>query len=263
MKRIAVGVLVLVAIGFSAIGAGDVWQELNVAKNDAAKEVVYSFANGSVSTYRVREAFRNASPAVRTALVEQVLVWTKAYVNSPQFAKEYAALREESKPVLEEKPSVDEELKQRREQRQADLEEARKNIAEMPAEYRKAAEDGYKAAVESMKQLDTAEFRKLERQGIEAERKADQEAYERELADWEEGYPSDPQVLVKKRLEEFLDATEDVDYEAETVKKNNKMRFADGEYESKPSEWKLAYRAGKEPTEKARAFAQSWLAELQ
>lgn len=264
MKRIGVVVLLLSAIGFSAMGAGDVWQELKLGKEVAAKEVVSSFAYGNVSTYRVRDVFRSASPAVRTALVEQVLIWTKAYVNSPAFAKDYAAMREEAKPQPEEgKPSIDEELEQRRQQRKADLEEAKKSIAEMPAEYRKAAEEGYKAAAESMKQLDTPEYRRMERQGIEAERKSDQEAYEQQVADWEENYPVNPKALVKKRLEEFLEATEDVDFDAETVKKYNKMRFVDGEYESKGSEWKLAYRAGKEPTEKARAFAKAWLAELE
>ncbi|HEX2833822.1 MAG TPA: hypothetical protein VHW00_12490 [Thermoanaerobaculia bacterium] len=263
MKRIVVVVLLLSAIGFNAVGAGDVWQELKLGKEVAAKEVVSSFAYGNVSTYRVRDVFRNASPAVRTALVEQVLVWTRAYVNSPAFAKAYAQTREEAKPEPpEEQVSVDEELEQRRQQRKAELEEAKKSIAEMPAEYRKAAEEGYKAAAESMKQLDTPEFRKMERQGIEMERKSNQEAYEQQVADWEESYPADPKSLVKKRLEEFLEATEDVDYEARTVQKYNKLRFVDGEYESKGSEWKLAYRAGKEPTEKARAFAKAWLAEL-
>ncbi|HEX7833534.1 MAG TPA: hypothetical protein VF787_28035 [Thermoanaerobaculia bacterium] len=259
MKRIGLGVLLL---SLSAMGAGDVWQELKIAKADAAKDVVSSFAYGSVSVYRVRDTFRAASPAARAAIVEQVLVWTKAYVNSPAFAKDYAAFRENAKPQPEERPSIDEELEQRREQRKADLEEAKKSVAEMPAEYRKAAEDGYKAAVESMKQLDTPEFRKIERQGLEAERKSEQEQFEESLAEWEESYPENPKELVKKRLEEFLEATSDVDYEAETVKRGNKMRFADGEYENKGSEWKLAYRAGKEPTEKARAFAAAWLSEL-
>ncbi len=262
MKRMVVGVLLLSTVVFRAMGAGDVWQELKIGKGEAAKELVSSLAYGSVSTYRVREVFRAASPSVRTALVEKVLVWTKAYVSSPQFAKDYATFRADAKPKAEARPSIDEELQQRRDERKAELDEAKKNIAEMPAEYRKAAEDGYKAAVESMKQLDTAEFRRIERQSLEAERKAEEEDYEQQLADWEESYPDDPKALVKTRLEEFLEATEDVDFDAQTVKKYNKLRFVNDEYERMPAEWKLAYRAGKEPTVKARAFAEAWLAEL-
>ncbi|MGN6185156.1 MAG: hypothetical protein ACTHQM_16065 [Thermoanaerobaculia bacterium] len=262
MKRIGVGVLLLSVVGFSAIGAGDVWQELRIAKSEVGKEIASAFAYGSFSTSRVRDTFRKASPEVRAALVENVLIATKAYVNSPAFATEYAALREEAKPKLEERPSIDDELKERREQRQAELDDAKRNVAETPAEYRKAAEDGYKAAVQAMKQMDTPEFRKMERQGLEMERKGEQEQYQQDLAQWEQNYPNDPKAFVKQRLQEFLDATDGVDYGAKTAAKWGKQRFVNETYESKGSDWKLAYRAGKEPTEKARAFAKSWLAEL-
>jgi hypothetical protein len=41
------------------------------------------------------------------------------------------------------------------------------------------------------------------------------------------------------------------------------MRFANEDYEGKPAEWKICFRAGKEATEAARAFARSWLTELE
>lgn len=61
---------------------------------------------------------------------------------------------------------------------------------------------------------------------------------------------------------EFLEATSDVDYDAKLVSRGGKMRFANEDYESKSANWKLAYRAGREATEKARAFASVWFAEL-
>lgn len=258
MKRL-VGV-VLCVLSLSAVGAGDVLSELKISKKDAATEAIQSFAGGSVNTYRVRSVFKNASPAVRAALVEQTLLWTKAYVNSPQFAKDYAAYREQAKPQPpdESETTIDEELAKRRKEREDQLAEAKANIKEMPAEYRKAAEEGYKAGVEALKALDTPEFRKMEREGLEMERKQQQENYAQDLERWEEEYPADPKVLVKQRLEEFLDATEDVDFDAEL----NGRRFKSAAYERKPSEWKLAYRAGKEPVEKARAFAEGWLKEM-
>jgi hypothetical protein len=257
MKRI-VGA-VLCAVTLSAVGAGDVLQELKISKKDAATEAVASLAGGHVNTWRVRTVFKSASPAVRTALVEQTLVWTKAYVSSPQFAKDYAALREERKPQPPERTlTVDQELAQRKKERDEQLAEAKKSVAEMPAEYRKMAEEGYKASAQAMKQMDTPEFRKMERQGIEMQRKQEDENYQEELARWEEELPADPKELVKARLEQFLKATEDVDFDA----KLNGRKFASAQYERKPQEWKLAYRAGKEPVEKARAFAEKWLGEL-
>lgn len=255
---------VLAVLAFSVAGAGDVLQQLKVAKADASRNVVSSIVNGNVDFWGVRNAFKAASPAARAALVDQVLVWTKAYVNSPQFAKDYAAYREEAKPQPEEggATSVDEELKARKAKRQADLEETKKSIAAMPAQYRKDAEAGYKAAVDAMKQMDTPEYRAMERQQIELEMQDTINRNKEQLARWQQEYPADPRVLVKKRLNEFLQRTSNVDYAAQLVNKNGKMRFTNAAYEGKPDEWKLAYRAGKETTEKARAFAQGWLAEL-
>jgi len=257
MKSIVAAVLC--AATLTAAGAGDVLSELKISKKDAASRAVQSIAGGHVDYWSVRSVFKNASPSVRAALVEQTLVWTKAYVNSPQFAKDYAAYREEQKPEAPERTmTVDEELAQRKKEREEQLAETKKNIAEMPAEYRKMAEDGYKAAVASMKQLDTPEFRKMEREGLEMQRKQEDENYQEQLARWEEEYPADPKELVKKRLEEFLEATEDVDFDAEL----SGRKFANKVYERKPQEWKLAYRAGKEPVEKARKFAEQWLGEM-
>lgn len=247
----------------SVIGADDVFQQLKIRKDDAGREVVNSFAYGHVDYSRVRNVFKAASPAVRAALTEQVLVWTKAYVNSPQFAKDYAKLRTDAKPQAPEaRPSVDEELKERRAQRLADLEESKKSLAEIPAEYRATAEEGYKAAVEAMKQFDTPEYRKMEREALIAERQQEQESYQQLLVEWEENFPADPKVVVRQRLEAFLEETANVDYGAQLVSRYGKMRFAKEDYEDKSSNWKLAYRAGKEPTEKARAFAKQWLSEL-
>ena len=41
------------------------------------------------------------------------------------------------------------------------------------------------------------------------------------------------------------------------------LPFADQSLESRPAEWKMAYRAGKPATDAARAFAQTWLADLE
>jgi hypothetical protein len=43
------------------------------------------------------------------------------------------------------------------------------------------------------------------------------------------------------------------------VSSGGTMRFADPRFESKPDQWKLCYRAGREPVEAARAFAAEWL----
>ena len=257
MKRMPL-VALFCALAAAAFAA-DVLQQLHVDSKAAAREVVQSMTSGQVNYWMVRGPFKAAAPAARAALVEQTLLWTKAYVASPQFAKDYAASREEMKPrPPERKQTVDEELEAARKKRQADWEKTKKDVAQMPAQYRAAAEQALKAAEAGQKQVDTPEFRNMERQGIVQQRKQQDDDYTKGLAKWEKEYPADSKVLLKSRLQQFLRETADVDYAA----KLNGGRFVDPRYEAKSSEWKLAFRAGKEPTGKARAFAQSWLTEL-
>jgi hypothetical protein len=264
MKRISIYTLCAVLAATTVIGAGDVFQQLNVAKSDASKELLLSLTSANIDYYRVRQAFKTAAPATRAAMTEQVLVWAKAYVNSPQFAKDWAAYRAQAKPEAGggASGSVDQQLAEIRAQRKAELDEMKKSIAQMPAEYRSQAEEAYKAAVQAMKDTDTPEFRAMEREQLLAERGADANEAKEDLARWEREYPANPKALVKQRLTQFLAETANVDYGAQLVNRHGKMRFANAAYEGKSSNWKLAYRAGKETTDKARTFAQAWLKEL-
>ena len=71
-------------------------------------------------------------------------------------------------------------------------------------------------------------------------------------------YPADPQELIKKRLEEFLEISATVDFDAEM---RGRM-FADPKYESKDDKWKMCYRAGREVVGAARDEAKKWLEEV-
>jgi hypothetical protein len=72
----------------------------------------------------------------------------------------------------------------------------------------------------------------------------------------------DPDVTLRKRLRSFLDATRDVDFEAETRGTGGSRRFVLPTDEARPPEWKMCFRAGPEATGAARSFAQKWLDEL-
>lgn len=87
---------------------------------------------------------------------------------------------------------------------------------------------------------------------VEGEKKAEPNALDK-----------NPKVQLGRRLRAFLDATEDVDFDAATQRAGSYTLFVKQEYEAKPAEWKMCYRAGKETTEAIRAFARDWLAELE
>lgn len=55
-----------------------------------------------------------------------------------------------------------------------------------------------------------------------------------------------------------------VDFAAKTSlsKENKKQKFINPDYELKPLQWKLMYRAGKPAVDAARAAAQEWLKAL-
>jgi len=74
--------------------------------------------------------------------------------------------------------------------------------------------------------------------------------------------PKDPKVRLRKALQTVLAATEGVDYAAALQQKETKKYFTNPAYEAKPETWKMAFRAGREATEGARAYAKTWLAEL-
>jgi hypothetical protein len=77
--------------------------------------------------------------------------------------------------------------------------------------------------------------------------------------DNENKYPSDPQRLIKKRLEEFLEVSGSVDFNARLAGNS----FTNAEYEGKDDRWKMCFRAGREVVGAAREEAKKWLSELQ
>jgi hypothetical protein len=105
--------------------------------------------------------------------------------------------------------------------------------------------------------------REIMQQMVDAQKVEDKKQYAEQLKVWEENYPVDPRLLIKKRIRDFLAISADIDFSAKLVARGSQMRFANEDYEGKPDEWKICFRAGQEATAAARAFAQSWLAELE
>jgi hypothetical protein len=85
---------------------------------------------------------------------------------------------------------------------------------------------------------------------------------ERQRKEFDREYPEDPRLLVKTRLQEFLDLTADIDFNARLVNRNGRMVFENPDYESRDANWKKCFRAGKETIAAARDFAQQWLKEI-
>ena len=88
------------------------------------------------------------------------------------------------------------------------------------------------------------------------------ESHENLLKQWEAKYPTNHLLYIKVRLQEFLDATKDIDFGAQLIEKKGVKHFVNPDYERKGNRWKAAFRAGKEAVEAARTFAEQWINEI-
>lgn len=245
--------------------AAELPSQLGIGVEQAQRMVLDGVQTGNVYPGSARGALQAASPEQRAAWVEATLGWVKTYAQSAQFAAAYASAREQSKPMPPPTPerSVDDELRARKAEMEQQFEEGRKNAAALPAEQRAAVEAGLAQAREAMAAMEKdPQMAQMQRQALEADRTQRQQEYDKALSDWEQRYPVDPKALIKQRLQEFLALSGTVDFAAATKADGNKVRFVNPEYERKPANWKLCFRAGKPAVDAARAFATSWEKEL-
>lgn len=242
---------------------GDFLKQLGITKKDADERIVSTILSGSFNEYGLRNA-KNIATGNRAAIVKDVLVYSKNYINSAAFIKAYNDLKQNQKPQIQSLQTPEEMHKEL-------IERSKKSVAEMEASAQKA-DASFKPMFEKMvvdakKQLKEAEdpnnkmiatYRKNYPQAV----KDAQTGNEKLLADWEARYPSNHLLFVKKRMQEFLEETKDIDFAAQLVEKNGKKYFVNKVYESKSHRWKMGFRAGKEAVEAARNFVQQWMNEI-
>jgi hypothetical protein len=139
------------------------------------------------------------------------------------------------------------------------LKDARAAMAQLPADQRADLEA---IITQTEAQANSPEMITLMRAGIENDRASSQQAYQNDLAAWQHDVPTDPMILVSRALHHFLDVSADVDFSAAVEASGTNTRFVKAEYEEKPQEWKMCFRAGKAAVTAARRDATAWLAEL-
>jgi len=245
-------------------GGDEILAKLNLAPTAAKESVILALASGNAYNEAAIKAFKVLPAAARSAVVSAGLGWIKAFAASAEFKAAYNEFREGKKPQRPApRPSADEQTKKMKADMEKNIAEMRKNMAAMDAETKKAMEGAIKEMRAQMEKMEKDPGqRDLMRQIAEMSAAEDQKHYDGELKTWEEKFPADPRALIKRRIGEFLAASADVDYAAKLVPRGDLLVFADEGYERKPAAWKLCFRAGREATATARAFAKVWLAEL-
>ena len=238
-------------------------KQLGISKTAADEKITNSILGGSLDIYGLKNA-KNIATGNREQIAKDLLVYTKTYLSSPEFIKEYETLKQNNKP--------------------------KKDVVKTPAEVKTEyiasikkmitdSEKGLKTADKTMKPVFENLVKEGKKQLADAESPNNKylTSYEKNypqllkdldtrheylIQDWELVYPSDPNQFIKRRLEDFLEATSDIDFNAELVTKNGKKLFVNKAYEEKDSRWKMGFRAGREVVEPARAFVKQWLEEI-
>lgn len=184
---------------------------------------------------------RALSTGDKIKVASEFFEYTKAYYNSQEFKDRYEQKR------MEMKPRVSEITPEQREAALAQVAEMEEmwspEVLEMlPPESRAGA-------------LKSLEDMKAQANGGMSESQKKR---------WEELIPENPNIAIKLALQDFLDKTVDVDFNATTKlnPQNKHQVFTNPLYEKKDGQWKTCYRAGKELTSTARTFVKEWLNEL-
>ncbi len=174
----------------------------------------------------------------KIAAAKDLCDYIKKYVNSEEFLIEYNKQRENAMPRINYAPTLS-SLK-------SDKIVFEKNINNYKTDTKYVAEQQQKLD-ETQKQINTI---------LEAAKKPFPGK-----VNWEKKYPLDPAVLVKKRLQEYLQLSATVDFNAALTApdKYKIKKFINPAFEKKSNKWKAIYRAGKEVNDVVTAFVKEWL----
>lgn len=263
--RLAAGVVLFAATFSIALAAQSAPARLGLDEDEARLNLLHAINNGYfVIGTATAKIFKAAPPAVQKTLIDGMVAWAKSYTSSAEFKRAYAQARNDAKPdPLPAASDAATEAKRELEQQQKAVEDMKKAAASMPPDQRKMMEETIKQTMEAMKGMQNdPELKKAAAEMAQIGRQEDVERHTRDMAKWNEDYPENPNVLIARRLRQFLDVSADVDFNAKLERRGDKMKFVESRYEEKPAEWKMCYRAGRDAVAAARAVAQAWLKEL-
>ncbi len=254
--------LALVVVSLGA-GIQDYLAELKTSMHAVEGFVQDAVAYGN---FNYPSACAKIPASRRAAIVRAAGEFARAFTATPGFVAWYDGFREERKPSAPTfNPTVAESRAQQVDAIKKQIAETEKSASAAPADQKGMYKDvlaSLKAALKEIESGDKSRDGEMDALLAQSNQAAKQD-YETKLAAYEREYPKgNPRPLIRKHLEEFLEVTKDVDFDAKLVKKDNLMVFANPEYEQKPSEWKKAFRAGKAAAEAERAFALDWLKSL-
>jgi hypothetical protein len=243
--------------------ANDFLKQLGITKTTAEEKISGTMLSGSFDAHGVKNA-KGIPAAIRATVAKEALAYTKQYISTPAFTRQYIAMKESNKPVFKPLQTPEEMQNENSELYRKAVQDAEKSLAKADGTMKPVFETVLAEAKKQQKQAEDpnskyyANYRKNYEGGV----KANQQSYDRQLAEWEQQYPANHMLYIKQRLEQFMKETEGIDFTAATALKNGKQVFINPQYERKSNRWKMAYRAGGDVVETSRDFIQQWISEI-
>ena len=243
----------------------DIWQQLGLSKEKGVENIRASFMNGYFHYYGARNA-RNILLGDRAAIARDLLHYTKQYVESEGFKKQYDVERRQAKPEPDTKAvkTKEEIRKERIAETEKSIRQTEENMKTMKADMVKVLEPMLDMLKKTLKdyQDPNSQMIDLFYQGELMQHEQRIKSYEERMKNWEKNYPEDYRDMVKDRLNKFLKLAKTVDFNAELKEVNGRKKFVRAEYEGKSYDWKQIFRAGKEVIVPAMEFAEQWMREM-
>lgn len=249
LSRALVGLLV-VATGFRY--TDQILEKLDIMEEDAQYAIDVNFGKGELNV-PFSPLLKTIVASQRAAIVNQLGGYILAYAGSSDFREQYEADRDRAKPRMATEIIAKElaEVKKNR----AELLDAAKDAT---GDMKKLAESALALLDDQQQSLENPEQPKnpLYLAGVLGAAIISEADYKAALAAFEEAYPATVNALLKKRLQQFLDLTADIDFDAKLVERGGVLVFEDHDLELKSYHWKLCFRSGRETIDAARAYAQ-------
>jgi len=264
--------VILLSAGFlfssykSRQAVDDIWKALGISREAGTDGIKNSFLHGYLYYYGARNA-KNIVLNNRKAIAQDLLAYTKQYISSPIFKKQYEDLRkgaQPQQPATVKLRTIEEIQKEEIAKTEKSIKDTEKTLKEMSADMAKSMQPILDMQKQNLKEYQNPRnplFATIQ-QSEKYQQEDEQRRYQENMEFWKKNYPENINQFIADKLQKMLNATKGIDYNAALVEKYNKKRFVNPAYEAKNTEWKQGFRAGKEVTETARTFAQQWLEEL-
>ena len=245
----------------------DILSQLGVNHDEGKSAIFFSFFNSSFQ-YPTNKTIKSLTFPKRAEVAKELAAYTKKYLLSPEFRKYY---QERLKAIKPESPE-DRYNPERRMKEIAD--ETRKEIKEYEQSIKEANDPkikeileknlpAYKARLKSYTDPSDPSYAS-NKEPLKKSYEYEMKKYKDQSDQLNKDYPTDPNVMIKDRLQKFLKISATVDFDAELKEGyGGKKLFVKPEYERQSTEWKACYRAGKETIAVVRAEAEKFLKELE